>query len=318
MVPEQYCKIDDIQGYLDELIGLDSAASLVPGLFLSIPYANLMDRWGRRPVLLICFLGINIAQIWQLVVLALGDSVDLRWFIAGNLWTIIGGGAPIAVSSLSTIVVDTSSTEKRSRMFMFFWSSALIASAISIPIGAFLMDINLWYPLIFGTGVIFVATSLCFFLPETNPASYYLRLARSDIADNTNHSDPPDENQPLLPPDRNNASVSVSSPAPFFSKSLLDQIFPTFFFKASWTIRLISIACFAVTFARFSNTFLVQLVSIRFLWNFDKAGYILTVYSISTLICLTLVLPALILFATLWQHFPLDLKANTWQKPCRR
>jgi hypothetical protein len=52
------CKDPDVQGYLAMLRGWAATFECVPGIVGPVPYGILSDRWGRRPVLGLSFVGL--------------------------------------------------------------------------------------------------------------------------------------------------------------------------------------------------------------------------------------------------------------------
>lgn len=66
--PLDPCKSDDVQSYLAMLRGWMYTFDALPGLICAVPYGILMDRWGRRPVLLLGILGLFLSASLAILV----------------------------------------------------------------------------------------------------------------------------------------------------------------------------------------------------------------------------------------------------------
>ena len=62
------CKVPEIQGKLAVLLGWQSTFEGIPAIICAIPYGMLADRIGRKPVLLLGWLGIILSLIWTCAV----------------------------------------------------------------------------------------------------------------------------------------------------------------------------------------------------------------------------------------------------------
>ena len=67
-IPEQMCKAGPVQAALAELVGWQSFFDNIPGLLLALPYGILADRYGRRLVMTMSFVGQLGGFAWILMV----------------------------------------------------------------------------------------------------------------------------------------------------------------------------------------------------------------------------------------------------------
>lgn len=63
-IPEEDCKMPEVQDALAMLLGWDSTISCIPGLFLALPCGYMADRYGRKIVLLVCLMGLLLKLLW--------------------------------------------------------------------------------------------------------------------------------------------------------------------------------------------------------------------------------------------------------------
>jgi hypothetical protein len=63
-IPEQDCKMPQVQGPLAMLRGWDAAFACIPGLLLAVPYGYIADRYGRKLVLVMGLLGVTLGLGW--------------------------------------------------------------------------------------------------------------------------------------------------------------------------------------------------------------------------------------------------------------
>jgi MFS family permease len=75
-IPEEDCKMPEVQSPLAMLLGWDSTISCIPGLFLALPCGYIADRYGRKIVLLVCLLGLVLKLLWIQI---LGKTPSLIW-----------------------------------------------------------------------------------------------------------------------------------------------------------------------------------------------------------------------------------------------
>jgi hypothetical protein len=63
-IPEEDCKMPQVQGPLAMLRGWNAAFSCIPGLLLAVPYGYIADRYGRKLVLVTSLVGATLGLGW--------------------------------------------------------------------------------------------------------------------------------------------------------------------------------------------------------------------------------------------------------------
>lgn len=95
-IPEQLCKIKEVQQPVSTLKGWLEFFGAIPGLVLSIPMGILVDSIGRRYVGIAVISTIWLAQVWAAFISWLDGAVPLHYIWFGSVLYLFGGGAIVA------------------------------------------------------------------------------------------------------------------------------------------------------------------------------------------------------------------------------
>ncbi len=167
-----------VQGYtspvqVGEIVGALSATYAFCAFFASPMLGALSDRYGRRPLLLICLLGS-----------ALGYAI---FGIGGGLWIlflgrIVDGVTGGNVSILYASLADSTPPRERGKYYGMIGAASGIGFMVGPGIGALTVLLGYRAPLFVIAGLIFVNLLAGFiFFPETLPQEYRnadIRLAK--------------------------------------------------------------------------------------------------------------------------------------------
>ncbi|KAL4768063.1 major facilitator superfamily domain-containing protein [Aspergillus nidulans var. acristatus] len=164
-IPESRCKTKEIQSGVARLIGWQTVFDGIPAIFLAIPYGALSDSKGRRPVLLLCFLGLALSTAWTLLVCWMQWPLELTWI--SSLFQCLGGGPAVATAVLEATIADVVPDDKRSTIYFQLQAAVLISDILANPLSSVLMAHNAWTPCFLGVGIQALATVLLMALPET-------------------------------------------------------------------------------------------------------------------------------------------------------
>lgn len=75
-VDESLCKNEEIQSKLAQLRSVKSTLSILPGLILTVFSGSLADIYGRKPLILLSYVGVLLWYLWPLAVCKLLFTVD--------------------------------------------------------------------------------------------------------------------------------------------------------------------------------------------------------------------------------------------------
>ena len=112
-IPEDQCKVPDVQARLAMLRGWDQTFSCIPSILTAVPYGIIADKYGRKIVLVLCLFGLTLAVAWTELVGYFSNFFAIEWLWAGNAFLFIGGGSSVARSTYFTILADVASEERR-------------------------------------------------------------------------------------------------------------------------------------------------------------------------------------------------------------
>lgn len=136
-------------------------ASFSIAQFIATPIlGSLSDKYGRRPVLILCLIGTTIS----FVLFASAQSA-LMLFIARTLDGATGGNVSVA----QAVISDSTSGKDRTRAFGYLGASFGVGFILGPLLGGVLSEISLVAPFLFSAGLAFTGAVLTYFLlRETN------------------------------------------------------------------------------------------------------------------------------------------------------
>ncbi|RFU25775.1 hypothetical protein B7463_g10566, partial [Scytalidium lignicola] len=171
--PSRTCLNDHaVKNELAVILGVSQFLDCVPALLLSGLYGSMADKHGRRPVLLLGYLGMILSAIWMTAVIWLAPRVPLRLVWVGPLFTIIGGGSSVPISILMTTATDIVPSTQRVSVFSFIHGTALLAVIVGSAISSVMMtSLGNHLPLLIGLSLMCLALLLSFLLPVTGQKS---------------------------------------------------------------------------------------------------------------------------------------------------
>lgn len=104
------CKDPAVQGKLALYRGWGYTLDCLPTILLALPYGSLSDRWGRKPVAILAIVGIALGMLWYEVVFYL--PLPMWMFTLSFAFNFIGGGAPVGMSMIYTMLADVLHVEE--------------------------------------------------------------------------------------------------------------------------------------------------------------------------------------------------------------
>ena len=67
-IPEELCKVDEVQQRLAGIFGWQEMFNAIPGLLLAVPFGTLADRIGRKWIFTASLVGIVLSFAWTLLI----------------------------------------------------------------------------------------------------------------------------------------------------------------------------------------------------------------------------------------------------------
>ncbi|KAL8377926.1 hypothetical protein RB595_008555 [Gaeumannomyces hyphopodioides] len=169
-VPEEKCKVDEVQMRLAWLGGCAGVVNAITELVVSFPWGLLADRFGRKPILRASFAGIIMSICWSCFVISRPDLMPVELTLLGSLFAVFGGGPGTAVTVIHAIIADVA-TDKASA---FMWTSigAISGVVIGPALAAHMMQSasSPWVPVRIAGMTLIPILLATVILPETKPA----------------------------------------------------------------------------------------------------------------------------------------------------
>ncbi|KAL5041272.1 hypothetical protein BDW71DRAFT_201512 [Aspergillus fruticulosus] len=277
-IPEHLCKEGPVQAALAQLLGWQAFFDNIPGLFLALPYGLLADRYGRRLVMSLSFVGQFAGMLWVLLVCWVGLPIQVIWL--SSTFLLIGGGSNVAASVSMMIITDSTPEIRWSQVFMYFNAAVIVAELISPPIGSFLMKRSLWVPLLLNTFCGAISILISWYMPETIDQS----IARTDKGEYIEI--------PMTAADDELPRASTRFEEPGSIMALLHDLKESMLaIVTQRDIPLLVLSFFISTFARDSMSFLLQCISNRYSWSIAKTSWLLSFRAAAQLLQFMVILP---------------------------
>ncbi|OAA66693.1 Major facilitator superfamily domain, general substrate transporter [Niveomyces insectorum RCEF 264] len=269
------CTVGAVQAELATINQLLNTFNRLPGLFVAIPFGIVADRYGRRPVLVLTFLGALLQDAVSKAVLWRPDLFAPRLIWLSSLASFVGGGDAVASSMVFLVVADVASPQQRASLFFFLTAFERIGEILGTPLSALLMFTwTPWVPyLLYSALTCFAFTVPLLLLPET------LRRPLPETEADT-------QTETEAPVSDTNANETPSGFLP-------PNVFTKFRPLLNHNVIAVLLAFFVSALGRQSTSFLLQYIRQRFNWTYEKASVLLTVRAAVNLVLLLVALPAL-------------------------
>ncbi|KAJ0103929.1 tp synthase f0 [Diaporthe amygdali] len=274
------CKDPAVQGKLALYRGWSYTFECLPTIVLALPLGSLSDRWGRKPIAILALVGVALSMLWYEVMFYF--PLPMWTFILSFVFQFIGGGAPVGLSMLYTMLADVLHVEEMTTVLFRFFSVFLVAELVGNPLGGFLLSRGPWVSLITGNVFIVLVLMSLYILPET----LVVRRWHDAKAGKT----PSPRLAPLDGSDDERLKKSSISAALDDARDQLVEVWE--FLIGNKRIVVLMLPLIFMTLGKYIQEMLLQYATKRYGWSWSKATYFLTLKSASFIIMLTVILPA--------------------------
>ncbi|KAK2814624.1 hypothetical protein FQN49_008129 [Arthroderma sp. PD_2] len=143
---------------------------LLPAALVAIPYGIAADRVGRKPILLLSFVGILLEGIATRLICWGYAFIPLGAVWAAPVFQIFGGGFVITKAMAYTMITDVFPSDKRISIFCVMAAAILLAEFVAIPLSMVLTYVKgPWVLSLLGFLCQVVGLITATALPETHP-----------------------------------------------------------------------------------------------------------------------------------------------------
>ncbi|CAO2654049.1 Nn.00g107820.m01.CDS01 [Neocucurbitaria sp. VM-36] len=270
-VPEQLCKVDEVQQKLAMIFGWQDMFDALPGILLAVPFGTLADKIGRKWIFTASLMGLQLSSAWVLMICYFKTlPLQFTWF--SSVFFFIGGGPIVAMAIGITMVADIVPPEKRTSIFLYLTACVLVAEMVAPIMASRLMEKGDWLPLLLALAIQQVGICIAFLFPET--------LHLRDLPEPRDGEDPDIELQPK------GSHFTLKAQLRNF-QTAID------FIKSDWTLCLVVFTFLANRLGRQAITLLVRYASKRYSWEIKKAAYLLSFRAATNLVSITIFVPLL-------------------------
>jgi hypothetical protein len=189
---------------------------------------------------------------------------------------LVGGGWTVIQAMLCTCLADVVPAEERATVFLQLTGAYMVAEIFAGPLAAFLMAVSAWLTLVIVLGLLVVTNLIILVLPETNEVHSQHRRQSEDLLGLQDSGAKDDSNLRKL---------WVQA------RDSLREVWD--FILSNKRVGFLMMSIVFVVLGRFVQELLLQYATKRYGWSWSKAAFLLTVRSVSNLIILLTVVPAL-------------------------
>ncbi|THV47132.1 hypothetical protein BGAL_0332g00030 [Botrytis galanthina] len=118
------------------ILGVFQLLECLPMLLLSGVYGSMADKYGRRSILFLGYLGLVLSSIWTTGVVWLVPRIPLKFVWIGPVFTLIGGGASVPLAILMTSAAAVAPSTQRVSVFSFIHGTALVAAILGFGLSS--------------------------------------------------------------------------------------------------------------------------------------------------------------------------------------
>ncbi|KAM3551257.1 hypothetical protein MY1884_007808 [Beauveria asiatica] len=198
LLDEMKCKDDGVQARLATFMGWSGLVNSIVTLITTFPFGAMSDRFGRKPIALLAYLGL-VASFF-VTPLMLGPPLRQRvranpyLLLWGSLFQVAGGGIPVLLQTLYAMAADVSSQEEKSTNFLYVSLGSATGGLLGPLLAGVLMNkFGPWVPIWIVIGISPSLILLLVLVPETlatktksslaspspsSPSSLHTHLAR--------------------------------------------------------------------------------------------------------------------------------------------
>ncbi|KKY14932.1 putative mfs [Phaeomoniella chlamydospora] len=280
-IPEEQCKNEAIQSEVAIIRGFEELFDGLVGLACAIPYGNLADKIGRKPVFILSIPAVYLYSAFLITIMWFELPLRLIWISA--LFFALGGGPPVIIALVWTIVADVANEEQRSTAFMQIGVVSMAAEFVAGAVSGYLTSYNPWLAMFVSLGLLCASVLIILLFPETKG----LAIQKGAKERESHELDD-------LGVDSVDRSRYPMSSNRFVRRTLakLKSIRQeSGFILDDSSVFVLLLTFFVYKISRGAGAFFVQYISKRYGWTIAHANYLTSVKAFFNIFLFTTILP---------------------------
>ncbi|KAK8059925.1 MFS general substrate transporter [Apiospora saccharicola] len=306
-VPEELCKIDDVQRGLAWIQGAVDTAWIVGGkpatpciiterahgicwiadsfedFVMTIPLGFMAEKYGQRAILWLNLVPRVWMLVWTVVVGYFEHALPTTAIIAAPILSVLGGDC--VFNSITYTIASGITDDYVLRATYFGWMGSIsYVVALGAPaLAAASMTVLIWLPFWICVALLLLAVPAVSLLPD------HLGKAETSRYNNDGRLE---QAEPLLSP----SATAVPKAKDSIMRAILERLRTLRLIIASHprNLTLMFICFFLSSLASSDTKLLPQYISKRYHWTFASAGYLLSCKAVVNFVLLTVVIPSLL------------------------
>ncbi|KAL2133517.1 hypothetical protein VTI74DRAFT_2243 [Chaetomium olivicolor] len=272
-VPEELCKIDEVQQPLGKIQGVMEALWVAGDFLMTIPLVSLADHYGHRFVLCLNLIPRVFLLAWTFAVGYFDRVLPINAILAAPILSFLGGDCVFNSIVYSLVSELTDDHVLRATFFGYVNAvSAIFSLQLGPALASATMSALLWLPFWIGIAILLIAVPVISTLPL--PSSHHLPTS----------DDSSEAALPLL------SSPSARHTLKTLTKSRLNTIISLLSNPSRNFVLLLAVFFFA-SLASSDTKMLTLYISKRYGWKFSSVGYLLSGKAVFNFILLSVVVP---------------------------
>ncbi|KAF7537350.1 hypothetical protein G7054_g3852 [Neopestalotiopsis clavispora] len=281
-IPEDLCKIDEVQKGLAWIQGAMDTAWIVGDFVMTIPLGFVAEKYGQRTVLWMNLIPRVFMLAWAVVVGYFEHAFPPRAIIAGPFLSALGGDCVFNSMTYALAASITDDYVLRATYFGWMSSVSYVVALLGPALASASMSLLLWLPFLMGITLLVLAVPTISLLPD-HPEAETASLSRQA----TEEQSRPLISSPLL-------KAQDADTSAFTAIGKRYETLRAMLASHTRNLLLLFISFFLTSLASSDTKLLPQYISKRYHWTFASAGYLLSGKAVMNFILLTVVIPSLL------------------------
>ncbi|CAF9907887.1 MAG: hypothetical protein HETSPECPRED_007929 [Heterodermia speciosa] len=304
-VPEELCKIAQVQTDLAYLLGWDAFFQNIPAFIVGFLYSVISERVDRKTLLLLNVACHTVEKIYFYSISYFYNVFDIRLIWAASLFNFVGGGLVVFNTLTLAMIAEAVPASSLTNVFFNLTSSITALRMLGVTGGSYLTSSSPWLPITLGLFVMAMTIPVCLLLR----AYQYQMIPQNEESEPLVMDEMPILNSPRSPSLNNigeqtqheNKVVGRSSPKNWLNlvKTSRDDALTYKLPLSIFVVHQLGMGILDIA---------QQWMSKRYAWSIQTAGYILASETLLSAVILASLPKASAFLLARWKTFTAEKK----------